>query len=81
MLRSRLDVSHARSRCRTIALHKALYPRTVQGRENTLFDWKEDDGARKNCYEGHRCDAWWASLDGQPQSDPVALNALLDWPD
>ena len=49
--------------------------------DNTLPEWKAAGAAWKECYEGYRCEAWWGSLRGQPQGDPVVLNAPLDWPD
>ncbi|CAM9770863.1 unnamed protein product, partial [Laminaria digitata] len=49
--------------------------------DNTLPEWKEAGAAWKECYDGYRCEAWWGSLSGQPQGDPVVLNAPLDWPD
>ena len=49
--------------------------------DNTLPEWREAGAAWKECYDGYRCEASWGSVDGQPQGDPVVLNAPLDWPD
>lgn len=49
--------------------------------DNTLPEWEADGAAWKECYDGYRCEAWWGNLEGEPEGDPVVLDAPLDWPD
>lgn len=49
--------------------------------DNTLPEWEARGAAWKECYDGYRCEAWWGSLEGSPEGEPVMLDAPLDWPD
>ncbi|CAM9247604.1 unnamed protein product [Hapterophycus canaliculatus] len=49
--------------------------------DNTLPEWEAEGAAWKECYDGYRCEAWWGSLEGSAEGEPVILDAPLDWPD
>lgn len=49
--------------------------------DNTLPEWEAQGAAWKECCDGYRCEAWWGSLEGSPDGEPVVLDAPLDWPD
>lgn len=67
--------------------HQVTSPDDCPGEEPYIPEGFKDDitqkagAARKECYDGYRCEAWWGSLDGQPRGDPILLNAPMDWPD